>query len=131
VSLLLDIAGLLQQQGIAQQAASLFIDDLSSQSPDPAIALFKYGGGPPVETHNKDEVTTRSRFQVLGRSTSYVQADGLAFQVWRLLRGVQDVTINGTRYLKIQPQQEPFSLPRDENQRSRVVCNYEAWKEPS
>jgi len=106
--------------------------------PDTATLVREYGGRPPQHTFGSTTPEWEApRIQVLCRSKSYDTARDNAETIYRLLDNVSNQTLTpstsatGTRYLKIDAQQSPFSLGRDDNDRAIIGCNYEVWKELS
>ena len=100
-------------------------------TPDDAFALYEYPGQPPVYVKNRSlPVYERPRFQVITRSTRYIDARLKAEQIFRLLIGFRG-TLGGVDYQRITAIQSPFFLDRDDRHRPRFVCNYEVEKELS
>lgn len=67
-----------------------------------------------------------------GKPNDYATPMARARLAWQHLMSLQPgkIPCSNTEYLKITPQQSPFSLGRDSNMRFEIVCNYYVQKEP-
>lgn len=122
-----DLADLLSTGGITTTIYRGFLPDLG----DEAIAIVETGGYAPVSVMSAtpgNAVEQRPTVQVTRRSMTPEAADAEMQVIWRLLHGAGDRSLNGTRYLWIEAQQQPFPLPRDEAGRWLSVCNFMACK---
>jgi hypothetical protein len=102
--------------------------------PNFAVAMYEPSGAGPVEVMGPGlPAEDNPRLQVVVRSepNNYVQARSVAWSIWRILAGVVDETINGTRYLRIAAVHSPSFLTRDDNERVLFVCNFEVLKDLS
>jgi hypothetical protein len=100
-------------------------------TPDAAVALYEYPGQSPVYVKNRAQpVYERPRFQVITRDARYIDARNKAEEVFRLLTGYSG-RLGGVDYQRITAVQSPFFLDRDDRNRPRFVCNFEAQKELS
>jgi hypothetical protein len=96
------------------------------------LVLTETGGTGPYHTHNSGAVPSlvRPSMQLLARAATYVAAMTLARAAYTALL-LRDTTLSGTRYLLIEPLQEPFDLGLDANGRAQVAFNIRAEKSPS
>lgn len=92
--------------------------------PDDRVCLYEYGGPAPEFSHN-GQSWENLRLQVVSRSKDYLNARTKAQQVYDLLNGQANLDIGGAQYLWIAALQSPFALGQDENNRHRVVINFE------
>ena len=75
--------------------------------------------------------------QIIDRSSDYDTARNSAELIYKILQGQANVTLlpaagtTGTLYLTLEPQQSPFSIGQDDNDRSQISCNYLISKELS
>ena len=69
--------------------------------------------------------------QVIRRSQSYQIARSGMQTAMDLLDGLNERTINATRYSYVAAQQVPFSLGRDDADRTMLSVNFLAWKDLS
>ena len=126
--LLDDLADLLSTGGIGTVGTNLFKGTLPPE-PDAAVAILgPYGGLEPVHAMAAGpgaSLAERPRVQVVARDTRYDAAMKKAQDVWLLLDGLQEKTINGVKYYSIDALQSPFYLVRDENHREIFAANYE------
>lgn len=95
------------------------------------ISLTETGGVAPYYTHNEAPAPALAQpsMQLRARSSTHAGAMALARAAYNALN-VNDVTINGTKYLWIRPAQEPHPLPPDENDRAQVVFNINSLRKP-
>ena len=102
------------------------------EQPDDAFAIVETGGVPAVHGMSSgpgNALLEHPTFQLIRRSASYVTARNGMQSAFDLLDGLQQRTINSTRYAYVEAQQSPFSLGRDESERTRMVVNFVAYKE--
>ncbi len=104
-------------------------------SPDEMGVIYEYGG---INAEGRFGVVgvgwENPSIQILfrGAPNDYATPMARARIAWQHLMSVQPGALpngNNTEYLKITPQQSPFSLGRDGNQRFEIVCNYYVMKE--
>jgi len=95
--------------------------------PAAVVCLYEYAGIPPEFAHDGQQ-WENPRVQAVARDTTYQAARDKAQTVYNLLNGKANMTI-GSRYLKILALQSPFPLGVDENDRPRLVVNFEIAKE--
>lgn len=130
--LLEELGDYLSTNGVGVQGTSLFLGYMpEEQGSVVQVALYETGGMgaahgmAPSPGLAKAE---RPRVQVVVRSTSYSAARLKADAVWKLLDGLGDVTLNGTRYLGVYAVQSPFLMGRDTQGRPLVACNFDVTK---
>lgn len=100
--------------------------------PNFAIQVFDSGGDDPAFPMGAGiaGVIEQPRLQILVRSDDPLQARVVAWNIWKDLSLVCNETVNGTYYLRIAPRQSPFMIENDDAERTRIVCNYEAARQP-
>lgn len=131
--LLDEIGNFLQTNGIGTVNTNIFLSEMPDQ-PDSCVALYEYQGFPPGFVFGKTiPIYEEPKFQVVVRDVSYAAARLKANNIYKLLVGMGDQVLSGTRYLGIQALESPFADPggRDAANRAKVLCNYEAQKEVS
>jgi hypothetical protein len=135
VSLLSEIGTFLAaQSGLGALGTTLFLGAMPA-SPDVCGALYEYGGLAP--SNGFGVVGVQYEFpavQVVFRGTKqdYATTRAKAETAYRALAGVQpDTLLSGTRYLQIRPQQAPFLMRRDDDDRVYFAANYVCEKELS
>jgi hypothetical protein len=103
----------LQNNGVGTDAVDLFAGTLPA-FPDKAVAILEYPGEPSVYVHGRivKPRVTRPRVQVFCRAQGRDIAVQLAADVHRAL-DLAGVTLFGTRYLRVEPLQDPYFLERD------------------
>jgi Bacteriophage minor capsid protein len=114
-----EIAAYLRANGITKVYECAMPD-----SPDKCVAVYEYAGFAPNFGHDGQH-WENPHIQCLSRAPTYPDARQQAQQVYNLLNGQTNVVINGGNYLSIKALQNPFAILPDENQRDRVVINFE------
>lgn len=103
------------------------------EQPDAAVAIYETGGYAPVRAMTASVgtvVVERPSVQVVARATEYdyQAARTRMANVYAVLEGLPERTINGTRYLYAQAVQSPFQIHRDLQSRVVMACNFDLWK---
>lgn len=119
-----EIGTYLQAQGIGTVGVDIFLGLLPDQ-PDNCIALFEYAGSPP-DLHWEGEYPG---LQVRVRNKSYSSGRAEIGQILKLLHGLHETTLSGTRYLLIKARGTPEVLKRDASNRIEWFVNFEIIKE--
>jgi hypothetical protein len=114
-----EIAQYLREGGIVKVYEAAMPD-----APDKCVAVYEYPGVGPQFSHD-GQAWENPRIQVLSRAPTYPDARQQAQEVYNLLNGKTNVNIEGGNYLMIKALQSPFALTPDDNQRDRVVINFE------
>ncbi len=128
--LLAEMADYLSTNGIGTQGTDLFYGFMPD-TPNTAVALYETGGlsaahgMAPSPGLAKAE---RPRLQVVARSTDYDVARLKIDAVWKLLDGLGDVVISGTRYLGVYAVSSPYPMGRDAEGRAFLTCNFDVTK---
>ena len=122
--MLKEIGTHLQSQGIGTLGTNLFLGLMPDQ-PDNCIALFEYAGSPP-DLHWSGEYPG---LQVRVRDKSYPAGRAKIEQIVRILHGLHETVLDGTRYLLIKARGSPEVLKRDANNRVELFVNFEIIKE--
>src|SRR5687768_15382891 len=123
--LLDDIADYLTSQG-GSGVGTVYAGGFPPTALDNAVAVYEYPGMASVHHMNSEPgqaIVERPRVQVVARGASeaYQSARTRAHNVFVLLDGLRDRTINGTRYLWVAAIQPPFLLDADDNKRVRIA----------
>lgn len=99
----------------------------------PFIQLVETGGSGPERTQNSvtKPAYVRPSMQLLITSSSQATNEAKAKAVYDSLVKVRNMTLSGTWYREINPDQEPFDFPLDGSQRPRRGFNISTIKRPS
>lgn len=127
-----DIAAYLAAQGLGTVATDIFYS-LLPDSPDLCTAIFEYAGRPGEYGGGTGAATIEyPRFQVVTRGLTDNAAESRIQAVYAALELVSMETIGGGFYHAIRALGRPAMHPsgRDENNRYRCLCNFEATKGP-
>lgn len=125
-----DISDLLTTGGMTSTIYKAFMPE----QPDEALVLTETAGMGPIHamsTGPGNAAIEVAGLQVIRRSASYQTARTDMQTVMNLLDGVTERTINATRYSYIEATQVPFSIGRDESERSLLSVNFLAYKDRS
>lgn len=131
--LLTEIGSLLVANNVGVLGTDLFLGRMLDK-PDIQTVVYEGAGSSPLEVMGPSlPPNEHPRIQVVcrGQPEDYVGPRTKLDAVWRVLAGVLDVVIDGTRYLRIEPVGSPFVLNRDESQRVLVSANFDVTKELS
>ncbi len=127
--LLEEIGDALEADGHGTQGTDIFIGDTPQTSPDNAVSVLETSGLAPLFAHNISGVNVEQpTFQVYTRNGSYSAARQKAEDIYQFLNQQVNVTLGGIRYPRIVALQAPFSIGRDDNHRSQIVCNFAVRK---
>lgn len=96
-------------------------------TPNEVVCVLPSASMGPLESHS-DGPIRRPGFQVQCRATDWETAWDNAHIAWTALRAY-NTTVNGSKYLAIQPQQDPLDLGKDENERRLVGFNVQIHRE--
>jgi hypothetical protein len=111
---------------------NVFLGILPASAPDACILLTEYQGAGSIRTSGGVAIE-QPRLQILIRDTDYQEARKTSEEIYRLLDGQMNETINGVRYQKIEAQAPPSILDRlgnvDQGERYRIVTNFAIMKE--
>jgi hypothetical protein len=128
--LLDDISDLLTTGSITTQIYKSFMPE----QPDDAFVLTETAGLGPIHAMAGSPGQAPievAGLQVIRRSASYETARTAMQDVMNLLDGLSERTINATRYSYVEATQVPFSLGRDDSERSMLAVNFLAYKDLS
>jgi len=126
--LLDDIAIILTAAGLGTSGTDLFLSKMPP-TPDTAVAVYETGGQQPFYTHSGgQQAYERPTFQVVARDPSYVAARTKIDNIWKTLGAIKNTAITDAFYLMIRPRQSPIDMGQDENERARLVCNFDVVK---
>ena len=132
MSLLTDLGSYLNSASISTQdltlGTNLFLGRLP-ETPDSCVALVQTAGVAPTDTFGTSFAPLENQgLQTLIRASSYATAEALAVDVYKSLTAVENATLTSTLYLKIEAQQSPFALTRDDQERQVMSCNFIVMK---
>ena len=128
MSVLTDIGTYLNAASISTQAltlgTNLFLGRLP-ETPDTCVGVIQTAGVAPTDTFGTSFPPLEPQgLQTLVRATTYATAEALAVDVMKSLASVDNQTLTSTLYLKIEAQQSPFALERDNQERLVMSCNF-------
>lgn len=119
-----EIAGIIEAQGLATRAVDLFLD-LLPDTPDAASAIVQYAGSAPSYVHDKLGVNIEyPLIQVTTRATTSAQAWATIEAIYRAVARV----VNQDRILRVEPQSMPFLIYRDANSRPVYAFNMQVTR---
>jgi len=132
MSLLSDVGTYLNAASISTAdltlGTNLFLGRLPD-SPDTCVGLIQTGGLAPTDTYGTSYPPLETQgLQTLVRAASYATGEALAVDVFKSLLSVENETLTSTLYLKIEANQSPFALERDEQERVVLSCNFNVVK---
>jgi len=119
-----EIGAYLATKSIGKVGTDIFLGLMPDQ-PDNCIALFEYAGSPP-DLHWEGEYPG---LQVRVRDKSYPAGKAKIEQIVRVLHGLHETVLGGTRYLLVKARGSPEVLKRDNNNRVEFFVNFEIIKE--
>lgn len=133
--LLDDMCDLLSSGGTTGDGTALFAG-MMLDKPDAAVCVYETGGTMPYRAMRGAPgltVAERPRIQVVARGAvlDYKTPRLKLNDIFKLLDGLGDRSINGTRYLWVAAVQSPFPMGKDENSRPLIAVNFEIVKELS
>ena len=128
MSVLTDIGTYLNDPSISTQdltlGTNLFLGRLP-ETPDTCVGVIQTAGVAPTDTFGTSFPPLETQgLQTLVRATTYATAEALAVDVMKSLASVDNQTLTSTLYLKIEAQQSPFALERDNQERLVMSCNF-------
>ena len=131
--LLDDITDYLSSSGVGTVGDTIFKGLLPSNAPEVCVIVYETGGVQPIRAMSSavgSVVVERPRIQVVCRAGEYdyAIARSKAQQIYALLEGFSERTINNVTYKYIAAVQSPFLMSRDKDRRPAVVCNYDVMK---
>jgi len=99
-------------------------------APNVCLTIFDTPGVGPLLFMNKDGRYDYANFQLRLRHTHYEQGMSAMDDLIDLLHGDGNFEINGTQYTKIEALDSPALLDWDENNRARIIANFEIQRRP-
>ena len=121
-----------QTEGAGTLGVNLFVSRLPD-SPDAAIALHEYSGGPPVEMFGSQGISLhRVRIQVTGRGArdDYPTVRDNVLRLYQDMAAITNLTQSGFLILRVKPLGYPGLIGYDDKNRFRIVFNTEVLVEP-
>lgn len=106
---------------------TLFIGKEPS-SPNDTVTIYDTPGMPPDLSFDRTEIYNRSSFQIRVRNEEYDTGMDLARDIFDLLHGRAQETVNGTLYTVIRAVGEPALLDWDANDRPRFIINFDCQR---
>lgn len=119
-----DIATYLQTAGIGTVGSSIFIGQMPD-APTNCIALYQYGGEPPLVVGGIEN----PRLTVRVRNATYLNGQNKARDVLKALHTLNEQTISAHRYLYIRAAGSIAQLGRDHEGRSLFTVDFIVTKE--
>jgi hypothetical protein len=130
-----DIATVLVSAGVGVIYTSIFASTKATipTGDGPYLSIIETPGMEPDYMHSSVPNTLdykRPAAQILVRARNYSAAQTMARAAFNALAAVRMQTIGTTYHLYIRPQQEPFDLGVDDNDRARVAFNVRGYNRP-
>jgi hypothetical protein len=134
-----EMVTLLVGSGVATSAtiftsSRAFNPDLAAlKATDSFLILTETGGFSPIRTQNSVILPAYQQpgAQLVAKAKSVATARARARLAYNMLVGIKNISINGTYYREINPNQEPFDLGLDANGLAQFAFNFYAIKRPS
>lgn len=124
----------LGSSGVGLTAGTNLFAGTLPDSPDKACAVYETGGAPPVHAMGAgpgNALVEQPRVQVVTRAMSYQSARQLAQNVFQVMDGLTNATINSTSYLLVSAVNSPAAMGLDDRARPRLVMNFDIIKKVS
>lgn len=95
-------------------------------SPATCVAIYETGGNAPINVFggNTSPPIENAGLMCHTRASSYSDCQSLAVDIMKTLTKVINETLTSTTYYKIEANQSPFGLERDEEERMIFSCNF-------
>lgn len=122
-SVALDIAEYLEDQSIGVVGTDIFVGFQPDIS-DNIITIYVSGGSSPSIPIDLEYPS----IQVVVRNTSYATCESKAYSIFNALHTTGNTSIEGSTYQGIYANQQPFSLGKDDQNRSEFVINFRISK---
>lgn len=119
-----DIKDILVAAGLSLTFGTNLFVGLEPALPNNCTTIYDTPGSKPDSTFSKENIYNPS-IQIKVRNNSYVAAGILINQIKDVLHNITNEIWNGTNYILIQCNQEPFSLGPDVNGKHQWVCNFD------
>ena len=126
-----EVAKLITDNTTKAQGTDIFKAFNHPRAQDSATFLIETQGVGPQRVFSSSAPAWENAFiQIIDRSSDYQIARNSAETIFTLLQGQANVNLTpsssatGTLYLTLEPQQSPFSIGQDDNDRFQVSCNY-------
>lgn len=119
-----DLMLILESEGGFSTAATCSVH--MPPTPNEVVCVIPNNSIGPQEAHSGDPIR-RPGCQIICRSTNWETAWDNAHIAWSTLR-MYNVIVNGSKYLAIQPEQDPMDLGKDDNERRLVGFNVQIYR---
>ena len=98
--------------------------------PNTCVAIYETGGNDPTDVFGANTAPPIENAGVMchTRAAAYSDCQSLAVDIMKTLSKVINETLTSTYYYKVEPEQSPFGLERDEQERMVFSCNFTAVK---
>lgn len=125
-----DVISILVAAGIADEDIFVGAKANIPTSDGPFITIKETGGAGPLGTHNSTDVPAyiRPSAQIVARGEDYAKARAMAQVAWDALFKIRNRKVNGTWYVSITMNQQPFDLGEDDSARPRIAFNISSEK---
>ena len=103
------------------------------ESPDRSCAIYETGGMQPIHAMSGspgNALVERPRISIITRAMTYQSARQLAQNIFQVMDGLTNTTINGTSYLLVRAVNSPSQMDVDKG-RPRLVMNFDIMKKVS
>jgi hypothetical protein len=99
-------------------------------TPDTCVAIYETAGNAPDDVFGADSAPPIENAGLMchTRAIAYSDCQSLAVDIMKTLSKVINETLTSTAYYKIEAEQSPFALERDEQERMVFSCNFTAVK---
>lgn len=112
--------------GLGVAADTLFVGTMiDTDQPGPVVGLGEYKGRE-VETMGSNGVDV-PMLQIAVRAPSYEDAKTRIAAVRNLLRAITNQTVQGTHFVRVQPDGNPKDVGRDDKGRQQFTADFEVW----
>lgn len=118
---------IMESSKVGTEVANLYIMDMPD-SPDTCVAVYQYGGVGPLQTFSNNMLIRKPRLQIMVRDPRSNIALDKINEIWELIVGVKEQSVNGNWYHKTVAQGEPEEIGVDSKNRVQFTCNFEIWK---
>ena len=118
------IGAYLSEEGHGTVGQDIFFG-MMPDKPDECFSLFEYAGSPP-DLHWNGEYPG---LQIRTRGKTYQAGKNKAKEISKTLHGLNEITLEGVRFLLFKAKGSPEVLKRDESGRTEWIVNFDIIKE--
>lgn len=110
--------------------ANAFFDAPGQADPPISYAVFEYSGLPDAMAMGGIACFEYPRIQIQVRGKQPMQIEATCRQIYNLMRGARDLTLNAHVYQYFEPVSTPTPLARDEQNRVTYMCQFQVHRSP-